>query len=388
MTDLRRDFDKKTVTLLALAHFTHDSYPAFIGVMLPLLIPKLGMSLAAAGVLSSGIRWTTSIQPVLGYWADRTDARWWVVLPPTVTALMMSLVGLAPTYAAALVLLLAAGLSHASFHPASGAMATRAAGPRWGKAASYFMTGGELGRAIGPLVIAAVLAGLGLEWSWIALFPGVAMSLLLLRRFRGLRHTRTSDRPGPLLPALRARGRITVWLTAVMFLRNIANVSLVTFLPTFVTSRGSGILVGGLAVTLYELGATLGAFAGGTMSDLVGRRTVLGAGVLAGVPLLGGALIAGPTVTGLVLLALGGFAFISGHPVQLALMQEFFPNNRSTAVGITYLMSALGAIVATIGVGAIGDVVGIRTALLIGMGAAALAVPFIAVLPNRLPAGS
>jgi len=385
LTAPRDEFDKKTVTLLALAHLTHDSYPAFIGVMLPVLIPKFGISLAAAGVLSSGIRFTTSIQPVLGYWADRTDARWWVVIPPTTTAALMSLLGLAPTYSVAFVLLLAAGLSHASFHPASAAMATRAAGPRWGKAASYYMTGGELGRALGPLAIAGILAGVGLEWSWVALFPGLVMSFLLYRRFRGINGSTSTVRPGALWPALRARGRITVWLTAVMFLRNVTNVSLVVFLPTFAASAGTGILVGGLAVTLYEIGGTLGAFTGGTLSDVLGRKVVLAAGVLIGVPLLGSALATGPTPLGLILLALGGFAFLSGHSVQLALMQELFPDNRSTAVGITYMMSALGAIVATIGVGAVGDALGIRTALLIGVGSAACAIPFIMALPKRLP---
>ncbi len=377
-------FDGKTVALMGLGHFTHDSYPAFLGVMLPLLIPKLGITLAAAGILTSSIRWTTSVQPVLGYWADRTDARWWVVIPPTTTAVLMTMVGLAPAYAVALALLLMAGLSHASFHPAAGAMATRAAGRRWGKAASYFMTGGEMGRAVGPLAAAAILAWRGLDWIWIAIFPGLAMSVLLYRRLRRLPAVTVRHPPGDLLAALRARGRSTLWLSAVMVLRNLANVGLVIFLPTLATRQGAGILVAGLAVTLYELGGTAGAFVGGTVSDSLGRRRVLAAGVALGVPILAASLLLGPNPLGLALLAMGGFLFLSGHPVQLVLMQEFFPDNRSTSVGLSYLMNSVGAIVATIGVGALGDVLGLRSALLLGLGAGSLAIPFILALPRRV----
>lgn len=47
-------------------------------------------------------------------------------------------------------------------------------------------------------------------------------------------------------------------------------------------------------------------------------------------------------------------------------------------------MTALGAIVATIGVGVLGDAVGLRTALLFGVGISSLALPFVLVLPRRV----
>ena len=174
-TTASQKFDTAAVATVSVGHLVHDTYPAFLGPLMPLLIPKLGLSLAAAGALVSVLRWSALIQPFLGYWADRTDPRYWVILAPTVTALGMSLLGIAPSYLAVVVLLVLAGLSHAAFHPSAAALATRSSGRYWGRGTSVFMTGGELGRAIGPLFIVAV----GFIADAIGLGPTLAGSIAL-----------------------------------------------------------------------------------------------------------------------------------------------------------------------------------------------------------------
>jgi FSR family fosmidomycin resistance protein-like MFS transporter len=58
-------------------------------------------------------------------WADKSDARYFVIFAPTVTALSMSLVGIAPNYWTIVVLLITTGFSIAAFHPAAAASVTR-----------------------------------------------------------------------------------------------------------------------------------------------------------------------------------------------------------------------------------------------------------------------
>src|SRR2546428_14113735 len=91
---------------------------------------RYGIPIGAAGGLVSAYRLPSILQPFLGYWADRYDARLLVVSLPAVTAILITLLGLAPTYSVALLLLLLGGLSSAAFHPAAGALG------RW--------TGGDL----------------------------------------------------------------------------------------------------------------------------------------------------------------------------------------------------------------------------------------------------
>lgn len=376
------EFDTTTVSLMSGAHFVHDSYPAFVGVLLPLLIPKLGLSLVEAGILASGIRWTTALQPIFGFFADRTDARFWVIVAPATTAIFISLIGVAPSFLAVFVLLLLAGVSHAAFHPAAAAVATRASGARWGKGTSYFMTGGELGRALGPLVIAAVLTAVGLEWSWIALGPGVIFSILLYDRVH--RSTRIVFRhpPGDMRLAFRQLRRPVISLSSAVVLRSVANVGIATFLPTLVISQGADLVYAGIAIAAYELGGAAGAFLGGTASDHFGRRATLAVSLVGGLPVLALAVVLGPGASQLAILAVAGFTLLSAMPVQLVLMHELFPHNRSAATGIVYFMTTFGAIVSMVAIGALGDAVGLDIGLLVAIAVAGLALPAIMLLPR------
>jgi FSR family fosmidomycin resistance protein-like MFS transporter len=280
------------------------------------------------------------------------------------------------------VLLLLSGVSHATFHPAAASLVTRAAGARWGKAASFFMTGGELGRALGPLYIAAVLTAVGIEWSWIALLPGVLISLVLYGRLRR-RHADHYVRPaGHVRTAFRGNRGPVILLSVAIATRSVANTALVTFLPTLLLTNHSDLVYAGLAIAVYEFGATAGVFAGGTLSDRIGRRRVLAVSMAAGLPAIALALVAPPGPLQLAILALAGFCLLSAMPVQLVTMHELFPDNRAMATGITYFTGTGGGIVALIALGVLADSIGLQAALLTGVAIAASGMLAILALPR------
>ncbi len=376
-------FDRRGVLLLSGAHLAHDVYPAFLGVLLPLVIDELDISLAFAGVLASMIRWSTSLQPVLGHWADRTDTRYWVILTPAITASCMSLLGAAPNTTVVVVLLLLAGLSHAAFHPAGGAMATRASGTEWGRGSSYFMTGGEIGRVLGPVFIGAVVGTWGLRASPFAVVPGLIATLLLWRRFGSSRALLLrSGPPAGIVDALRSgRSSLLLFSGAVVF-RSFTNISILIYYPTFAIREGTTLFVGAVALAVYEVGAVAGTLTGGFLSDRHGRVRVMLHGLLAGLPAMAGAILLGPTVPGFALLLVAGFLWLSATGVELAVMQQLLPDNRSTAVGLTYFARAGGAIAATILVGVVGDQTGLRSALLVATAVGAVAVLLTIALPE------
>ena len=376
-------FNTPAVAGIATAHFVHDLYPSFLGPLLPLLIDKHAMSLGVAGGLATILRWPGIAQPFLGYWADRTDARILLVITPLLTAVAIAGLGIAPGYVALVACLVVAGFSSAAFHPVSSAMITRVAGREWGRATSYYMTGGELARTAGPLIVAAVVTAFGLVNLWVAVLPAIAISAYTYVQV-GRRGARVGVRPPPtgLRLAFMAQRRPILLLAAVVLFRSLVIASFQVFFPTFVVGTGATLAYAGLALAIYEAGGVVGAFTGGPLSDRFGRKTMMALSQLTAGPLLFGALLMPNEPLGLVMLALGGLLALSAGPVQLTLVQELLPNNRSAAAGIVMFLGFEGQIFATIGMGLLADVVGLQSALSWSVLASMLSLPFTLLLPE------
>ena len=92
-------FQTAGVVTMASAHAVHDTYTGFLPALYPELISKLSISNAQAGLMTFFIQGASIIQPFIGYLADRTSLKYLVVLTPAVTAILMSLLGKAPSFA-------------------------------------------------------------------------------------------------------------------------------------------------------------------------------------------------------------------------------------------------------------------------------------------------
>ena len=69
----------------------------------------------------------------------------------------------------------------AVFHPPGASLAARVSeGKGSGLRLSIFVFGGMMGFAVGPLVAVAMVARVGLEGLWMAMFPGILVAALLL----------------------------------------------------------------------------------------------------------------------------------------------------------------------------------------------------------------
>src|SRR5688572_24173093 len=136
---------------MASAHMMVDGYGNVFAPLLPLLIPRLDLTLATAGTLTMLFQLAASVAQVgFGHLADRWRPRLLVMIGPVVAVTMLSLVGLATSYAMLAAVLIVGGLGCAAFHPPAAALAHRLGGDRPGLAMSVHITGGTLGFAVGP----------------------------------------------------------------------------------------------------------------------------------------------------------------------------------------------------------------------------------------------
>jgi MFS family permease len=103
--------------------------------------------------------------------------------------------------------------------------------------------------------------------------------------------------------------------------------------------------------------------------------------LLAG-PALFGALILPDGPGQLVVLALAGLVAFAATPVQMVMIQELLPDNRSTAMGLMMFLGLEGTVIATAGVGFVADAFGLGPTLGATILLSTLSLPFVLLLPE------
>jgi FSR family fosmidomycin resistance protein-like MFS transporter len=370
------------VSAIAAAHGVHDTYQAFLPPLLPLLIEKFSLIKTEAGLLSVFMTAPSLLQPFIGYLADRRSLRIFVILTPALTALAMSLVGIAPFYWLAAMLLLIAGLSSASLHATGPVLAGRLSASRLGLGMSFWMVGGELGRTLGPIIIVAAVSTLGVQRTpWLAV-GGVLVSLWMAYQLRHLpRRHPESHQALPWKKAIITMRPVLIPLSIILVTRALAFVSVSTYLPTFLTEEGASLMLAGASLSVLEAAGVIGAMISGSLSDRIGRRPVMTFSLISTSLFIFLLLnlrgwLQFPALLGL------GFGLLSMTPVVMAIVQESFPENRALANGIYMAVSFVSSSFATLAIGAIGDLFNLRTAYLLSAVLVLVGLPFLFRLPG------
>ena len=375
-------FQTGTALGIAAGHFVHDMFASFVAPLLPLIIDKLGLSLALAGALAAFQQAPSLINPLLGAAADRVNLRRLIVLAPTVTAVAMSAIGLAPSYEALAVLLLVAGLSIAAWHVPAPAMLARVSGRQVGLGMSFFMIGGELAYTVGPLLVTAALGWWGLEGTWRLMPLGLVASVIVHVSTRGL-ETRTPRRSAAVATgAGRQLLRVLLPLAAIVMLQGFMISSIGTYLPTFLTREGRSLLEANAALSVIQAAGAIGVFITGPLSDRIGRRRILATLMVLG-PLSMWLFLQARDWAIYPALFLVGLTAYSANPVMMALVQEHGRAWPATANGLYMAIQFAGRSLIIIAAGALADRWGLRLTYQWSTLVALCAVPFVFALPGR-----
>ncbi|HVF89198.1 MAG TPA: MFS transporter [Blastocatellia bacterium] len=325
--------EKLTLAVLCAGHFVSDSYSSIIYPLLPVLQAKLSLTTSQVFWLAPLYAISSSLmQPVYGLISDRYARRFFAVFSPTVTAVFVSMIGLAPGYSTLVLVLIAGGVGIGSFHPQAAAMASAASGDRRRVGMAVFSASGTLGFAVGPLAIALLINAFGLDKTWYIFGLGLLMSAVLYRVCPPLEAPARSGESKikwQLLTALRAAWKPLLLLYLITVLRSGLQMTTNNYLPFLLKERGYEVTGTGGVLTVYLLLGGIGGLAGGFLAERVsGRSVTLFSGLIAGPLMIAAFLTRGPA--GIVLLGLGGFALLSTLPVIVAMAQELVPGQVST----------------------------------------------------------
>jgi FSR family fosmidomycin resistance protein-like MFS transporter len=281
-------------------------------------------------------------------------------------------------------LLMLSGLSSAVLHAVGPVIAGRLSGKSLGRGMGIWMVGGELGRTLGPLVIAAYFRASPATLAYMPwlMIGGWLTSLFLFLRLRNVESRPSNAAQGlPWRQALRVMAPLLIPLLGVITARAFMSSALTTYLPMFLTDEGVELWLAGIALSVLEAAGVVGALLGGSLSDRLGRRTILLISLVT-TPLLMLAFLVAEGSARFILLLVLGLSGLSVTPVIMAMVQESCPENRALANGLYMSLSFLIRSGIVVVVGAMGDMWGMRTSFLACALITLLGLPFLLFLPG------
>jgi FSR family fosmidomycin resistance protein-like MFS transporter len=255
------------------------------------------------------------------------------------------------------------GVGVAAWHPEGYKTATGVAGERKATALGWFSLGGNVGIALGPLVITALVTTLGIAGTLGMLAPSVVMAALFVATL-------------PLIGSAAAAPRATVAsargvnmpgamaiLIVVVMIRSWTTLGFTTFVPLFYIDvlKQDPLLVGPLLFVFLGSGA-LGSVFAGPIADRLGPRPFVRWVFLAALP-FGILFLLTEGVMRFVMLGLFGAVLTASFSVSVVLAQAYLPRNAGMASGlIVGFAIGTGGIAVTL-LGFVADHYGLSVAL-------------------------
>jgi FSR family fosmidomycin resistance protein-like MFS transporter len=381
--------DQRAMATLSAGHLFTDISQGAVPALLTFMVATDGLSNAAAGglVLAATIS-SSVIQPVFGHLSDRRSLPWLMPLGPMLGGLGIALAGLAPNYGLTFAAIVVSGVGVASFHPEASRFANYVSGERRASGMSLFSVGGNVGFALGPVIVTPLLLVFGLHGTLFLVIPTWLMGAVLVHELPHLRGFR-ADGATPPIPTSDQReawGPFAV-LGGVIALRSFVYFGLVTFIPLYyVKVLHSGKTLGAAALTAMLIGGAVGTLVGGPLADRIGRRAVLLGSMVALPPLIVGFLLSGPALAVAFATVIGAVT-IATFAVTIVMGQEYLPGRIGVSAGVTIGLSiGLGGAGAPL-LGLIGDAHGLRAVFETVAALPLLAIVLTLALPRQAPAG-
>jgi FSR family fosmidomycin resistance protein-like MFS transporter len=362
---IKPDWMPQPLILLALSHMVTDLSQGALPMLLPSLKTALNLSYTQIGLLVLIQNVTSSIiQPIFGAITDKMSLPWLLPVSVFLSGLGMAITGFMPSYNALLFAVVLGGLGVAGFHPQASKSAHFVSPEAIrGRSMGVFSVGGNLGMALGAgFMMLLMTSNGGLHNTLWFVLPGSVTAVLLWKNLSSVSPASFRRIGQVKAPEHRSiNWSMLILLLTFIFFRSTLHAGLSTYIPLYYVNYLNGSPVyAGYMLSLFLGGGVFGTFLGATLSDKLGRKTIIAGSMVVVLPMVA----ALPFTSGLVMMALLtciGFVLISSFATTLVLAQEMMPGYEGMASGLTIGFTiGLGGLGVTI-LGYIADLYGIPT---------------------------
>ena len=397
---------KKHLYFIAAIHLCNDISSGAMPAVLPFFVLNYGMDYTSmAGLMFAGSFLSSVIQPLFGYFADKTSKLWFMALGVFLTGVSLAVTGFVQDYWCIFAAITMMGVGSSIFHPEAASMVNHIAGRQKGSAMSIFSVGGNGGFGLGPLLAVFLITTFGMEglafFGVIGVVMGIAAFFLVPmikasadRKMALEAHSAGEDaasgEAGTHKNAADKYGSSGTndWgafgkLTALITFRAMVFTSLSSFLPLYcIQILGASQPVGTATLSILSLSGILTTLIGGYFADRWGYIAVLRWGTSLLVPLLAICFFGGSIYWVYAMLLPMSLALYSTYSPFVVLGQTYLAKNIGFASGVTLGLSfSVGGVTAPF-LGRYADIFGLEAVMLLIVGAATLCAAASFMLPQ------
>ena len=339
---------------ISFAHLLNDLIQAIIPSVYPILKEKYHLSFSQIGLITFAFQFSASIlQPFVGYYTDKHPKPF-----SQIYGMLFSLAGIvslsfANSFDWIVLSVMLIGTGSAIFHPESARISNLASGGKRGLAQSIFQVGGNMGTALGPLLVALIVVPHGQEYIlWFVIAAVIALGIISKIAFWYRDHLIYRTNKQALffdlhdLSKLRVKWSIAI-LLIVIFSKFFYSASLSTYYTFFLMDKFHlSIRQAQFHMFIYLIAYALGTILGGPLGDKFGRKYIIWFSVFGATPF---ALLL-PYVNLFwtdVLMIVIGIIISSAFPAIIVYAQELIPKKLGMISGLFYGfafgMGALGS---------------------------------------------
>ena len=149
-------------------------------------------------------------------------------------------------------------------------MVYKVSGGRTGRAMSFYMTGGELARTVGPLVIISAVSLFGFENYYPVMIFGILATGIMYVSFKDIPISVGSGPPPSVRKVFGEMRSVLLPLSFIVTFRGFMHASLTAFLPLFIIQQTSNVWLAGISLAIFEGAGVIGILTLGTLSDRLG----------------------------------------------------------------------------------------------------------------------
>ena len=278
---------------IAFAHLLNDLMQSVIPSTYPILKQNFNLSFTQVGLITFVFQVTASLlQPFVRFYTDKKPKPYSLVAAMIFTICGLGLLSVSSSFWMLLVSVALVGVGSSIFHPEASRVAFLGSGGKRGLAQSIFQLGGNAGSAIGPLLVALVVAPHGQSYVIWFVLAGV-LGIMILSRiavwYANHMSLRTSGKAGLEEDKMQLSNRkITISIIVLLLLifsKFFYMASMSSYFTFYLISKfGLSVQDSQFYLFLFMASVAAGTLIGGPLGDHFGRKYIIWFSILGAAP--------------------------------------------------------------------------------------------------------